>query len=100
MVSGQHRLGKRGYTEKSGVNRYFHYNWPMENLHIPGAISQKLGFIAKETGLTEEACAHEALLRYIEDFEDARDAERILSNPNRKTYSTEEVHAFIHRKDK
>jgi len=69
----------------------------MENLHIPEQMGKKLGFIAKEIGLTEEACAREANLRYIEDYEDARDAEKILSNPNRKTYTTDEVRAFIHR---
>ncbi len=76
------------------------YNIAMENLHLPQSIGQKLGFIAKEFGMTEEACAQEAILRFIEDYEDARDAERILSNPNLKTYSTAEVRTFLDREGK
>ena len=70
----------------------------MEQLHLPENLGQKLSFIAKEIGISSDACVQEAVLRFVEDYEDARGAEHILNQPAPKTYTTEEVRAHIERK--
>ena len=50
----------------------------MLTIRLPDSIEKRLIKLAKRTGRTETSCAREAILRYIEDLEDAFDAERAL----------------------
>ena len=47
-------------------------------IRLPDSIEKRLARLAKRTGRTKTFYAREAILRYIEDLEDAYDAERIL----------------------
>ncbi len=45
-------------------------------IRLPESIEKRLEKLAKRTGRTKTFYAREAILRYIEDLEDAYDAER------------------------
>ena len=47
-------------------------------IRLPESIEKRLAKLAKRTGRTKTFYAREAILRYIEDLEDAYDAERAL----------------------
>lgn len=47
-------------------------------IRLPDSIEKRLAKLAKRTGRTKTFYAREAILRYIEDLEDAYDAERAL----------------------
>jgi RHH-type transcriptional regulator, rel operon repressor / antitoxin RelB len=47
-------------------------------IRLPDSIEKRLAKLAKRTGRTKTFYAREAILRYIEDLEDACDAERVL----------------------
>jgi len=48
----------------------------MLTIRLSDSIEERLTKLAKRTGRTKTSCAREAILRYIEDSEDAYDAER------------------------
>jgi len=50
----------------------------MLTIRLPDSIEKRLAELAKRTGRTKTFYAREAILRYIEDLEDAYDAERAL----------------------
>jgi len=68
-------------------------------LGISDDLLNKIGIIATERGISPDHCLKEAILQFVEDYEDSKDSEKILADPNQKTYSSEEVLAHIHRKD-
>jgi RHH-type rel operon transcriptional repressor/antitoxin RelB len=48
-------------------------------LRLPPEIEQRLDALAKKTGRSKSDCAHEAILRHIEDIEDEYLARRRLA---------------------
>lgn len=48
-------------------------------IRLPEAIEKRLTRLARRTGRTKTFYAREAILRYLEDLEDAYDAERVLN---------------------
>lgn len=62
----------------------------MMGIRLPEEIDQRLAVLAKRTGRTKTYYAREAILRYIEDFEDVYIALERLENPGPRM-SMEEV---------
>ena len=63
-------------------------------IRLPDSIEKRLARLAKRTGRTKTFYAREAILKYIEDLEDAYDAERGLQriqSGREKTIPLEDV---------
>jgi RHH-type transcriptional regulator, rel operon repressor / antitoxin RelB len=61
---------------------------------IPQSLEKRLARLAKRSGRNIDELAHEAILQYVEDSEDADAAERILRrvrSGREKTYTLEHV---------
>jgi RHH-type transcriptional regulator, rel operon repressor / antitoxin RelB len=57
---------------------------------LPDDIRSTLQKLSSKTGRAEESILREALVRFMEDMEDARLAEEVIRNPGR-IYTLEEV---------
>lgn len=63
-------------------------------IRLPQAIEKRLDRLAKRSGRTKTYYAREAILRHLEDLEDAHEAERILQRVRagkERTYTLDEV---------
>ena len=63
-------------------------------IRLPDSIEKRLARLAKRTGRTKTFYAREAILRHLEDLEDAYEADRRLArilNGKDKTIPLEEV---------
>jgi RHH-type transcriptional regulator, rel operon repressor / antitoxin RelB len=63
-------------------------------IRLPQSIEKRLDKLAKRSGRTKTYYAREAILRHIEDLEDAHQAERILQRVRagkERTYTLDEV---------
>jgi RHH-type transcriptional regulator, rel operon repressor / antitoxin RelB len=63
-------------------------------IRLPQSIEKRLDRLAKRSGRTKTYYAREAILRHIEDLEDAHEAERILQRVRagkERTYTLDEV---------
>jgi RHH-type transcriptional regulator, rel operon repressor / antitoxin RelB len=63
-------------------------------IRLPQSVDKRLESLAKRSGRTKTYCAREAILRFIEDVEDAHEAERILRRVRagkERTYTLDEV---------
>jgi RHH-type rel operon transcriptional repressor/antitoxin RelB len=61
---------------------------------IPRRLEERLRTLARQCGRRVDDVAHEAILQYVEDAEDVREAERILRQVRagrEKTYTLEHV---------
>ena len=61
---------------------------------ISGSLEKRIARVARQTGSTIDGVAREAILRYVEDSEDADHAQRILRrvrSGREKTYTLDEV---------
>lgn len=56
----------------------------MMGIRLPEDIDKRLGLLARRTGRTKTFYAREAILRYIEDLEDAYVALERLNNPGER----------------
>jgi predicted DNA-binding protein len=63
----------------------------IKNVHLSPDIESRLSMISQQVGLGEDELVVEAIIHYLEDFEDRRDAEERLSNPPDRFLSLEEV---------
>jgi RHH-type transcriptional regulator, rel operon repressor / antitoxin RelB len=61
-------------------------------LRLPKEIEDRLAALAKATGRTKSYYARRAILAYMEDLEDAANAEERLNDPNAAWLSLEEVY--------
>lgn len=52
------------------------------NLNLSPKLENRLSILAQKLGKKEEELIQEALISYLEDLEDLRDAEYRLCNPN------------------
>ena len=63
-------------------------------IRLPQSIEKRLEKLARRSGRTKTYYAREAILRHLEDLEDAHEAERILQRVRagkERTYTLEEV---------
>ncbi len=63
-------------------------------MRLRQSVEKRLESLAKRSGRTKTYYAREAILRLIEDFEDAHEAERILRSVRagkERTYTLDEV---------
>jgi RHH-type rel operon transcriptional repressor/antitoxin RelB len=63
-------------------------------IRLPQSVEKRLEKLAKRSGRTKTYYAREAILRHLEDLEDAHEAERILQRVRagkERTYTLEEV---------
>jgi RHH-type rel operon transcriptional repressor/antitoxin RelB len=63
-------------------------------IRLPPSVEKRLEKLAQRSGRTKTYYAREAILRYVEDLEDAYEAERILQRVRagrERTYTLEEV---------
>lgn len=60
-------------------------------IQLPEAIAERLEASAKERKMAAETIASRAVVEYLEDQEDLRDALARTSDPNRKLLTTKEV---------
>ncbi len=63
-------------------------------IRLPQSIEKRLDKLAKRTGRTKTFYAREAILRHLEDLEDAHAAERVLGrvrSGKEATHSLDEV---------
>lgn len=63
-------------------------------LRLPKDIEDRLTSLARKTGRTKSFYAREAILLYLQDLEDAYQADTIMTrvaNGKEKTYSSDEV---------
>ena len=63
-------------------------------IRLPQSVEKRLEKLAKRSGRTKTYYAREAILRHLEDLEDAHEAERILERVRagkERTYTLEEV---------
>jgi RHH-type rel operon transcriptional repressor/antitoxin RelB len=63
-------------------------------IRLPQSIEKRLDRLAKRSGRTKTYYAREAILRHIEDLEDAHEAEKILRRVRagkERTYTLDEV---------
>lgn len=63
-------------------------------IRLPPSIEKRLEKLAKRSGRTKTYYAREAILKHIEDLEDAHEAERILQRVRagkERTYTLDEV---------
>ena len=61
---------------------------------IPQSLEKRLARLAKRSGRNIDELAHEAILQYVEDSEDADGAERVLRRVRtglEQTYTLDEV---------
>lgn len=63
----------------------------IKNLNLPSEIASQLSLLSQQSGLNEDQLILEAILNYLEDFEDRKDAEESLLNPPNQYLSLEEV---------
>ncbi len=63
----------------------------VKTLNLSPEIEAQLSQISKQMGLKEDELILEAILHYLEDFEDKKDAEERLLNPPDSYLSLEEV---------
>ncbi len=61
------------------------------NLSLPQQIENRLLLLAQELGRKEDDLIQEAIVNYLEDWEDIRDAQERLSNPPQRYLTLEEV---------
>lgn len=67
-------------------------------LRVPVEISDRLDALAKRTGRTKSFYVRTALLEYIEDVEDAYDADEVMKrirSGKERTYTLEEVERHL-----
>ena len=63
-------------------------------IRLPQSVEKRLQKLAQRSGRTKTYYAREAILRYLEDLEDAYEAERILHrvrDGRERTYTLDEV---------
>lgn len=63
-------------------------------IRLPQSVEKRLEKLAKRSGRTKTYYAREAILRHLEDLEDAHEAERILQRVRtgkERTYTLDEV---------
>jgi RHH-type rel operon transcriptional repressor/antitoxin RelB len=63
----------------------------IKNVHLSPEIESRLSVISQQIGLGEDELILEAIINYLEDFEDMKDAKERLSNPPEHYLSLEEV---------
>lgn len=63
----------------------------IQNVHLSPEIESKLSVISQQVGLGKNELIVEAIMNYLEDFEDIKDAQERLSNPPSRYLSLEEV---------
>jgi predicted DNA-binding protein len=63
----------------------------MQHVHLSPEIESRLSAISQEVGLGKDELIVEAIINYLEDFEDIKDAQVRLSNPPDRYLSLEEV---------
>ncbi len=66
-------------------------------LRLPASIEKRLDRLAKRTGRTKSFYAREALLRHLEDLEDAYQAQKVLDRIERGDESTVPLKAVLKR---
>jgi RHH-type rel operon transcriptional repressor/antitoxin RelB len=63
----------------------------IKNVNLSPEIESRLSVISQQIGLGEDELILEAIINYLEDFEDIKDAQERLSNPPEHYLSLEEV---------
>ena len=63
----------------------------MKTINLSPEIELKLTNLSVEMGKTEDKLIEEALISYLEDLEDIKDAEERLENPPSRYLTLEEV---------
>lgn len=56
----------------------------MITLRLPPATERRVQVLARRTGRSKTSLAREAVLRFLEDVEDAAEAKRRLARPTRR----------------
>lgn len=71
----------------------------IKNINLSQDIEKRLFTISQEMGRKEDDLIEEAIITYLEDFEDIKDAQERLSNPPDRYFTLEEVEEELdHRK--
>ena len=63
----------------------------MKTINLSSEIESKLTNLSQQMGKTEDKLIEEALISYLEDLEDIKDAEERLENPPSLYLTLEEV---------